>query len=257
MLSSFRAVSVFDIPHIFVANAVYVTPFKPGQGALSAILGDITISPIITLRSGLPFSVRLPNTTNKINGQTLDSNYAIPFFSSRDNNRGAGFASWDMSIQKAIYINRDRGVRLNLIAQATNLLNRINFNHVNDAFDVNGIGATGTVQTARRSHQLDHWSLHRAKGCKTHQRKPTDHSLVLFAGGRAAAGAVWLAVCFLAVRDEEAQLSSPRKPEFGAHHHNATASFFNLKDALHARGNRDFSWLHRWWRRRWRRHFPG
>jgi hypothetical protein len=148
MLSSFRAISVFDIPHIFVANAVYVTPFKPGQGALSAILGDITISPIITLRSGLPFSVRIPNTTNKINGQTLDSNYAIPFFSSRDNNRGAGFASWDMNLQKAIYINRDRGVRLNLIAQATNLLNRINFNHVNDAFDVNGIGANGTVQTA-------------------------------------------------------------------------------------------------------------
>ena len=92
--------------------------------------------------------MRIPNTTNKINGQTLDSNYAIPFFSSRDNNRGAGFASWDMNIQKAIYVNRDRGVRLNLIAQATNLLNRINFNHVNDAFDVNGIGANGTVQTA-------------------------------------------------------------------------------------------------------------
>ncbi|MFL6386911.1 MAG: carboxypeptidase regulatory-like domain-containing protein [Terriglobales bacterium] len=148
MLSSFRAISVFDIPHIFVANAVYVTPFKAGHGALSAILADITLSPIVTLRSGLPFSVRIPNTTNKINGQTLDSNYAIPFFSSRDNNRGAGFASWDMNIQKAIYVNRDRGVRLNLIAQATNLLNRINFNHVNDAFDVNGIGANGTVQTA-------------------------------------------------------------------------------------------------------------
>ena len=149
MLSSFRAVSVFDIPHIFVANAVYVTPFKPGHGALSAILGDITISPIITVRSGLPFSVRLPNTTNKINGQTLDSTYAIPFFSSRDDNRGAGFASWDMNLQKAIYVNRDRGVRLNLTVQASNLLNRINFNHVNDAFDINGIPANGIVQTAQ------------------------------------------------------------------------------------------------------------
>lgn len=148
MLSSFRAVSVFDIPHIFVANAVYVTPFKPGHGPLAAILGDITISPIVTVRSGLPFSVRIPNTTNKINGQTLDSNYAIPFFSSRDNNRGAGFASWDMNFQKALYINRDRGVRLNLIVQGTNLLNRINFNHVNDAFDINGIDANGNVQTA-------------------------------------------------------------------------------------------------------------
>ena len=148
-LSSFRAVSVFDIPHIFTANAVYVTPFKPGQGALSAILGDITISPIITLRSGLPFSVRIPNSTNKVNGQTLDSNYAIPFLSSRDNNRGAPFYTWDMNLQKAIYINREHNVRLNLIAQAVNILNHVNFNHVNDAFDINGIPANGIVQTAR------------------------------------------------------------------------------------------------------------
>lgn len=148
-LSSFRAVSVFDIPHIFTANAVYVTPFKQGQGALYAILGDITISPIITLRSGLPFSVRIPNSTNKVNGQTLDSNYAIPFLSSRDNNRGAPFYTWDMNLQKAIYINREHNVRLNLIAQAVNILNHVNFNHVNDAFDVNGIPANGIVQTAR------------------------------------------------------------------------------------------------------------
>jgi hypothetical protein len=149
LISSYRAVSVFDIPHIFTANAVYVTPFKTGHGALDTILADITISPIITLRSGLPFSVRIPNTTNKINGQTLDSNYAIPFFSSRDNNRGAPFYTWDMNFQKAIYVNRDRGVRLNMIVQAINLLNHVNFNHVNDVFDINGIPADGIVQTAR------------------------------------------------------------------------------------------------------------
>jgi len=149
ILGTYRAVSVFDIPHIFTANAVYVTPFKPGQGALSAILGEITISPIITLRSGLPFSVRIPNTTNKINGQTLDSNYATPFFSSRDNNRGAPFYTWDMNLQKAIYVNREHNVRLNLIAQAVNILNHVNFNHVNDAFDINGIDANGNVLTAR------------------------------------------------------------------------------------------------------------
>jgi len=149
MLSSFRAVSVFDIPHIFVANAVYVTPFKPGHGALSAILGDITISPIITLRSGLPFSVRTPSLENKLNGQTLDNNYAMPFLASRNDNRGAPFYTWDMNLQKAIYINRDRGVRLNLIVQTINLLNHVNFNHVNDVFDLNGIPANGIVQTAR------------------------------------------------------------------------------------------------------------
>lgn len=149
MLSSFRAVSVFDIPHIFVANAVYVTPFKPGHGALSAILGDISISPIITLRSGLPFSVRTPSLENKLNGQTLDNNYAMPFLASRNDNRGAPFYTWDMNLQKAVYINRDRGVRLNLIVQAINLLNHVNFNHVNDVFDLDGIPANGIVQTAR------------------------------------------------------------------------------------------------------------
>ncbi len=149
LLGSYRAISVFDIPHIFTANAVYSLPFKAGQGKpLSSILADITISPIITVRSGLPFSVRIPNTSNKINGQVLDSNYAIPFLASRDNNRGAGYASWDMNLQKALYINREHGVHLNLTVQATNLLNRINFNHVNDVFDLNGIPANGIVQTA-------------------------------------------------------------------------------------------------------------
>jgi hypothetical protein len=149
MLSSFRTVSVFDIPHIFVANAVYVTPFKPGHGAASAILGDITISPIITLRSGLPFSVRTPSLENKLNGQTLDNNYAMPFLASRNDNRGAPFYTWDMNFQKALYFNRDRGVRLNLIVQGINLLNHVNFNHVNDVFDLNGIPTNGIVQTAR------------------------------------------------------------------------------------------------------------
>ena len=149
LLSSYRTVSVFDIPHIFTANAVYVTPFKPGQGALSAILGDITISPIITLRSGLPFSVRTPSLLNKLNGQNIDNNYAMPFLASRDNNRGAPFYTWDMNLQKAIYINREHNVHLNLTVQAVNLLNHVNFNHVNDVFDLNGIPQNGIVNTAR------------------------------------------------------------------------------------------------------------
>jgi hypothetical protein len=145
----FRAVSVFDIPHNFTANAVYVLPFKAGQGALSSILADISLSPTLTMHSGLPFSVRTPSLVNKINGQNVDNNYAMPFLSSRDNNRGAGFYSFDMSFQKALYINRDRGVRMDVIVQGTNLLNHVNFNKVNDVFDINGIPATGTVQTAR------------------------------------------------------------------------------------------------------------
>ncbi|HKD14841.1 MAG TPA: carboxypeptidase regulatory-like domain-containing protein [Candidatus Angelobacter sp.] len=144
-LDLFRSTSVFDIPHTFVANAVYQLPFKAGKGnLLSSILADITLSPIVTAHSGLPFSVRTPSLASLPislggNGIAPDTNYAMPFHSSRDNNRGAGFYSFDMSFQKALFIKRDRGVRLNLIVQGTNLLNHVNFNKVNDVFDLGGL----------------------------------------------------------------------------------------------------------------------
>jgi hypothetical protein len=150
-LDLFRTISVFDVPHIFTANAVYRLPFKTGSGNfLSTILADITLSPELTLHSGLPFSVRTPSLQNKlITGQTLDNNYAMPFLSSRDNNRGAPFYSLDLSFQKALFVNRDRGFSVNAIVQGTNILNHVNFNHVNDVFDLNGIPANGIVNTAR------------------------------------------------------------------------------------------------------------
>lgn len=149
-LDLFRSISVFDVPHIFIANAVYNLPFKAGTGnAVSSIFSDITLSPIVTLRSGLPFSIRTPSLVNKINGQTLDNNYAMPFGASRDDNRGAPYYTFDLNFQKALFINREHGVRLNLVVQGTNLFNHVNFNHVNDVFDLNGLPANGIVQTAR------------------------------------------------------------------------------------------------------------
>src|SRR5713226_8683367 len=135
-LNLFRAVSVFDIPHNFVANAVYTTPFKSNQGnILSRALADITIAPIVTVRSGLPFSIRTPSLQN---GLALDSNFAMPFGASRDSNRGASYAAADLRFQKALFIKRDRGVKLDFIVQGTNIFNRINFNKVSDLFDVGG-----------------------------------------------------------------------------------------------------------------------
>jgi hypothetical protein len=55
-LDLFRAVSVFDIPHTLVANAVYTTQFKAGTGNFfNTMLADISVAPIVTWRSGLPF----------------------------------------------------------------------------------------------------------------------------------------------------------------------------------------------------------
>ncbi len=138
----FRAVSAFDVPHLFVANAVYNTPFKAGSGnVLASIFADISLAPILTVRSGLPFSVRTPTLSNKLNDQILDNNFAMPFAARRDNNRGAAYATTDLRFNKALFLNRDRGIKLDLIVEGTNIFNRTNFNKVNDVFDANGFSS--------------------------------------------------------------------------------------------------------------------
>jgi hypothetical protein len=145
-LNLFRAISVFDIPHKIVANAVYTTPFKSGTGNFfNTMLADISIAPIVDWQAGLPFSVRTPSL---VNGLALDSNYAMPFHSGRDNNRGPAYTTTDLTLKKAFYINRDRGLHLDLSATGTNIFNRVNFLKVSDQFDINGIPSTGIVQTA-------------------------------------------------------------------------------------------------------------
>lgn len=157
-MQAFRAVSVFDIPHTLVANAVYTTPFKAGTGnVVSSIFADISLAPILTWRSGLPFSIRTPSLANLVvpsaAGATLqtgqDQNYAMPFGATRDANRGPMYATTDLSLRKAFFLNRDRGVKLETSITGTNIFNRINFNHVSDLFDITGgIPANGIVQTA-------------------------------------------------------------------------------------------------------------
>ncbi|PYP84205.1 MAG: hypothetical protein DMF61_20735 [Blastocatellia bacterium AA13] len=133
-LNLYRAVSVFDFPHSFVANAVYNLPFKAGEGHrfLSRVFSDMTIAPILTMRSGIPFSIRMPSLASGIT--SLDANFATPFAATRDSSRGDGYYTLDLRIQKSVFVTRERRVRLDLIAEGTNILNRINFNKVWDQF---------------------------------------------------------------------------------------------------------------------------
>src|SRR5258708_1305405 len=132
-INLFRAVSVFDIPHSLVANAVYTTPFKAGSGhVLSSILADISLAPVLTVRSGLPFSIRTPSLQN---GTAIDNNYAMPFGASRDSNRGAAYATTDLRFNKTLFFNRERKVRMDVIVEGTNIFNRTTFNKSSNLFD--------------------------------------------------------------------------------------------------------------------------
>lgn len=151
LLNQYRAVSVFDVPHSLVANAVYTTPFKTGQGNfLTRALADISVAPVVFIHSGLPFSIRTPSLQNQVNLSNpakptlqsgLDTNFATPFGVSRDSLRGPIFSSTDLKLSKSIFINRDRGVRMVLSVQGTNIFNRINFDKVSDVFDINGFSS--------------------------------------------------------------------------------------------------------------------
>ena len=128
-----RGLSAYNIKHNFVANAVYTTPFKAGTGAsfLSHVLADMTISPIVYLRSGIPFDIRVPAASNGIPGQSL---YARPWYVPRNSGIGPDFYDFDLRLAKALYFNRERGLKADLIVEAKNVLNHTNFSSVNDQF---------------------------------------------------------------------------------------------------------------------------
>jgi hypothetical protein len=133
LLAADRSVSDFNITHNFVANAVYTTPFYASGGNIfSKVLADISISPIVYARSGVPFTLLVPGIANNGAGSHLSE--ARPFAEGRNLGIGPRFTSWDMRISKAIYIRRESGLRLELIAQGTNLLNHTNFSSVNNLF---------------------------------------------------------------------------------------------------------------------------
>ena len=129
-----RSLSVFDIKHNFVANAVYATPFKPGGNLLSHLLADLTISPILFLRSGIPFTVRVPGMQNGTLGESL---WARPWHAGRNTGIGPNFFSLDMRVSKSFFLNREAGRRIDLLVQGTNILNHTNFSAVNDSFPAN------------------------------------------------------------------------------------------------------------------------
>jgi len=129
-----RSLSTFNIKHNFVAHAVYAIPFKSGGGLLSRLLADMTVSPVLFLRSGIPFTVRVPGLQNGTVGASL---WARPWHAGRNTGIGPNFYSLDMRATKSLYINPEAGRKLDFMVQGTNLLNHANFSAVNDSFPAN------------------------------------------------------------------------------------------------------------------------
>ncbi len=125
-----RGLSVYDIRHNFVASGVFRSPFKRGAGHnfIARALADIALSPIVFLRSGVPFTLRIGRD---VNGDTYVT-YDRPLYAARNTGLGPSFYNVNLRLTKLFFVKRDRGLRVEFITEATNLFNRTNFFSVND-----------------------------------------------------------------------------------------------------------------------------
>jgi hypothetical protein len=146
LLAADRSLSDFNIKHSFVANAVYTTPHRGSGGFVSALLSDVAISPIVSVRSGVPFTLLVPGIAS--NGTSGHTSEARPFHEGRNDGIGPGYASWDMRVSKAVFLKKESALRLDLIAQATNILNHTNFTRVNNIFPNTAVTNAAGVTTS-------------------------------------------------------------------------------------------------------------
>jgi hypothetical protein len=154
LVSVDRSVSDFNITHNFVANAVYSTPPQAQGNLVSRMLSDIAISPIVYARSGVPFTLLVPALSN---GAGSHNSEARPYHEGRNTGIGPAFYSWDMRISKTLYFRRDSVMRLDLLAQAADILNHTNFSAVNNIFPdtyQSGPNASAIVPTAEGNVNL-------------------------------------------------------------------------------------------------------
>ncbi|HEX5083655.1 MAG TPA: carboxypeptidase regulatory-like domain-containing protein [Blastocatellia bacterium] len=116
-----RSLSSFDIRHNFVANAVLLSPFK------NWALRDITISPVVYIRTGIPFTLYTGADTN---GDTHTNDRLI--YIGRNTGVGPNFRSVDLRFNKTFRLKSDGAARIEFLVEGINLLNRTNFAAVND-----------------------------------------------------------------------------------------------------------------------------
>jgi hypothetical protein len=131
-LAAERSLSPFDQRHKLVVAAILESPWKGGADASLAgrIFSGFTLSPIVRGNSGRPFNLLAGTEVNGDNHNTTDR----PPGAGRDTGRGPNFWTFDMRLTREFGLGEK--VRLQLIAEGFNILNRTNFLSVNNVVGV-------------------------------------------------------------------------------------------------------------------------
>jgi len=134
-----KSLSAFDVRQRFVASAVMESPWKSGSGypAWQRFLADFTLAPIFTARSGFPFTLLAGVDLNNDNTTNTDR----PPYVGRNTGLGPNFVSLDLRVAKRFRFGESRSV--DLIWEGFNLLNRTNFETVNNIVGIAPTGVSG------------------------------------------------------------------------------------------------------------------
>jgi len=133
-LTTERSLSTFDIRHNFVFSGVFQSPFK------SWALRDISLSPSVFIRSGIPFTLR---TGADINGDTRGGADRL-FNIGRNTGIGPNFRGVNVRLSKSFRFKQDGPMRIDFTADAANLFNRTNFAAVTEIIPVS-VSPTGVL----------------------------------------------------------------------------------------------------------------
>ncbi len=124
-----RSLSSFDVRHRLTISGVFDSPFRSGNGSIplyQRLLADFYLSPILTARSGFPFDIRTGIDVN------LDYNVNDrPFAVGRNTGVGPGFFAMDLRLGRRIRFGTDDPRSLEVLMDAFNIFNRVNFKEVN------------------------------------------------------------------------------------------------------------------------------
>ncbi len=126
-----RGVGDANVPHRFIASGVWDLNYYRGQQPFARLLWNgWQISMIADFRTGLPFSPTVGGNSDVNNDGNARTDR--PPFLGRNVYRLPNFQTVDLRVSKAIPLGTER-VRLRLIGEAFNALNRANFSNVNRA----------------------------------------------------------------------------------------------------------------------------
>lgn len=154
-LTAEQGTSNLDIPHRFVASAVYAPGSLFGVGKNSslgrAIFGGFTISPIVTIQSGRPYSAGTSGNAVAPTGTTITSQGIIGAGGDtrlpnipRNAFRLPYVANVDLRISKRFRLGET--MNLEFFAEGFNIFNRVNLTNVGTrAYTVTGTAAAPTL----------------------------------------------------------------------------------------------------------------